>query len=192
MHLDKRDFSIFMFGKFGMVVLLFLILPFKYAILTLLVVANTYQHVVARIYGLQVMPSMDLNCFMSNDQAPVNSLSCSNMNFMNTESAKEAFGRLIDLHIKARSETVRMFGDMYYRELDKKVAYEHCFEILPDGMIKTKEDLEKFVAEQVVVVFPDNVPKWKVFLQKDYLDGKGLVGFKAHHSLCDGMSSMFM
>ena len=42
MHLDKSDFGIFMFSKLGIVLVLFLILPLKYAILTLLVLAFTY------------------------------------------------------------------------------------------------------------------------------------------------------
>ena len=181
-----------MFSKLGIVLVLFLILPLKYAILALLVLAYTYQHVVARMYGLHVMPSMDLNCFMSNDKAVVNICSCTTLNYGEPKYAKEAFGRLIDAHLKARAEVVRVFGDMYYRELDKEVAYEHCFETLPDGFIKTEADLQKYVGERIVEVFPDNVPKWKVFIQRDYLDGKGLCIFKAHHSFCDGMSSMFV
>ena len=93
------------------------------------------------MYGLHVMPSMDLNCFMSNDKAVVNILSCTTLNYGEPKYAKEAFGRLIDAHLKARSGTVRVFGDLYYQELDKEVAYSHCFETLPDGFIKTEEDL---------------------------------------------------
>lgn len=192
MHLDRKDFSVYYFAKLGIVLLLFLILPFKIAMPVLLMIAFTYQHVVARCYGLHVMPSMDLNCFMSNDKAIVNILSCTTLNYCKPEYAKEAFGRLIDIHMKARSETVRVFGDMYYRELDKKVAYDHCFEELPDGMISTQEELAKYVQERIVEPFADNVPKWKVFVQRNYLGEKGLCIFKAHHSFCDGMSSMFV
>ena len=142
------------------------------------------------MYGLHVMPSMDLNCFMSNDKAHVNIVSCTTLNYCKPESAREAFGRLIDAHLKARSETVRVFGDMYYRELDKKVAYDSCFEVIPDGQIKDAEDLSKFVAERIVEVFPDNVPKWKVFVQVDYLNGKGLVIFKIMKQELDGRNSM--
>ena len=171
MHLDKEDFNVYMFSKFGIVLAIFLLLPLKYAILTLVILAFTYQHVIAKVYGLHVMPSMDLNCFMSNDKATVNVVSCTFMNEGRPEYARPAFARLIDAHLKARAEVVHVFGDMYYKELDKTVAFESCFETLPDGFLKTKKDVENFVAAKIVEKFPDNVPKWKVFAQRDYLGG---------------------
>ena len=190
MHLDKNDFNVYMFSKFGIVLAIILLFPLKFAVLTLMIVAATYQHVVAHVYELHVMPSMDRNCFMSNDKAVANIISATTMSEGKPEYAREAFGRLIDAHMKARSEVVRVFGDMYYKEIDKAVAYEKCIETLPDGLIKNQEDLEKYVAEWLPEVFPDEMPKWKVLVQRNYLGDKGLVLFKAHHSFCDGISSM--
>ena len=67
MHLDKEDFNVYMFIKFGVALLPFLLLPRIPALLALILIASTYRTVVAAIYGLHVMPIMDLNCFYSND-----------------------------------------------------------------------------------------------------------------------------
>ena len=66
------------------------------------------------------MPIMDLNCFYSNDKAITNMVSCTPMSHVKHEYAKEAFGRIVDAHLKARSATVKVFGDMYYKELDRE------------------------------------------------------------------------
>ena len=42
MYLDRKDFGVFYFAKLGIVLLLFLILPFKLAVPVLLVIAFTY------------------------------------------------------------------------------------------------------------------------------------------------------
>ena len=72
MHIDKEDFGVYTFLKFGIALVIFFVLPFIHAILTLIFVAITYRSVVAKIYGLHVMPVMDLNCFYSNDKAITN------------------------------------------------------------------------------------------------------------------------
>ena len=69
MHLDKEDFNVHMFIKLGISVSFFLILPVIPALISLIIVAVAYRHVVAKMYGLHVMPIMDLNCFYSNDNA---------------------------------------------------------------------------------------------------------------------------
>ena len=74
---------------------------------------------------------------MSNDKAPANIISATTMSEGKPDYAKAAFGRIIDAHLKARSAVVKVYGDMYYKELDKAVAYENCIEALPDGLIKT-------------------------------------------------------
>ena len=120
MYLDKEDFNVYMFLKFGIALLLFYVLPCIPALLLLIVGAATYRSVVASIYNLHVMPIMDLNCFYSSDKAITNMVSCTPLNFAKHEYAKEAFGRIVDAHLKARAATVKVFGDMYYKELDRE------------------------------------------------------------------------
>ena len=86
------------------------------------------------------------------------------MNLVKHEYAKEAFGRITDAHLKARSATVKVFGDMYYKELDRESVLNTQLEFLPDGQLKDKEDLANFVAEIIPVKFPDEEPKWKAWV----------------------------
>ena len=164
MHLDKEDFNVYMFLKLGLAIQLFLILPRIPALLVLILIASTYRSVVASICGLQVMPIMDLNCFYSNDKAVTNMISCTPMTIARPEYAREAFGRIVDAHLKARSSTVKVFGDMYYKELDRESVLNSQIGLLPDGQLKNKEDLANFVAETIPVKFADEEPKWRVWV----------------------------
>ena len=147
MHLDKEDFNVFMFAKFGIVLLIFQALPLLYAMITLILLAITYQHVIAAIFGLHVMPSMDLSCFYSNDKAVVNIISITPLTRGEPAYSREAFGRIMDAHLKARTGIVKVCGDMYYKELPREEVLKQVITVLPDGHLKTKEDVEKFVAE---------------------------------------------
>ena len=91
-------------------------------------------------------------------------ISCTPMSLVKHEYAKEAFGRIVDAHLKARSATVKVFGDMYYKELDRESVLNTQLEFLPDGQLKDKEDLANFVAEIIPVKFADEEPKWKVWV----------------------------
>ena len=50
-------------------------------------------------------------------------------------------------HVKARSRIVKIFGDYYYKELDGKECIASQISDLPDGFLKTNEDVENFVSE---------------------------------------------
>ena len=64
---------------------------------------------------------------------------------------------------------------------------------LPEGHIKTQEELEKFVSEELSKPLPLDKPQWRVWVQMKYRgDENGLVIWKSHHSLADGLSSMAM
>ena len=76
MHLDKEDFNVFMFLKFGIVVAIFTSLPFWIALASIIFISVFYREVVAKFSNLHVMPIMDLNCFYSNDKATANIIFC--------------------------------------------------------------------------------------------------------------------
>ena len=68
------------------------------------------------------------------------------------EYAREAFMRIVDAHLKARSVTVNIFGDLYYKEIeDKEKLMDSRVETLPDGMMKNKEDLAAFIEEHLPI-----------------------------------------
>ena len=70
-------------------------------------------------------------------------------------------------------------------------ALEEAIVMLPDGHLKTQEDLEDFISAQISKPMPLDRPQWTLYIQRKYLDDtKGIAVWKAHHSLADGMSSM--
>ena len=165
MYLDIQDFNVFMWLKLYVAVLLFTYMKPLNAFIVLAIIATTYRYVVAQIYGLHVVPIMDLNCFYSNDKAIPNIISCTPMSEGKPEYAREAFMRIVDAHLKARCETVNVFGDIYYKEIfDKDKIIKNQIIELPDGKMKTKDDVAEFVAENLPIQFRDDEPKWKVWV----------------------------
>ena len=159
--------------------------------MTLVALQVSYRHLVAQLYGLHVMPIGDCNTFLTNPRAPTNIMSATPLSVGRPEYAKEAFMRIVRAHIKARSRIVTVLGDMYYQELNEKDVIDSQIVTLPDGFLKTQEDLERFMSEQIIKPMPFDRPQWVVWVQRKYLDDtKGLVVWRAHHSLADGISSM--
>lgn len=132
----------------------------------------------------------DLNTFFTSNKALANVMSVTTVSDANPELSKEIFARITKAHMKARSRIVKVLNDMYYQEMDEEECLNLNIEYLPDGQIKTQEDVEKFISEHMASQMPLDRPQWKVWVQRKYLGDKGIVIWKAHHSLCDGMSSM--
>lgn len=65
----------YFFLKFGIILAIFAVLPFLYALLLATFLTWAYQYFVALVYGLKVMPTMDMICFYSDDTSKVNFMS---------------------------------------------------------------------------------------------------------------------
>jgi len=66
---------------------------------------------------------------------------------------------MVKAHAKARSIIVKVLGDYYYKELldhDDVIAKQITF--LPEGTIKTQEDVEKFASENISKPMPLDRP----------------------------------
>ena len=133
----------------------------------------------------------DLNTFVTNPKAVTNIMTATPLSIAIPEYTKEAFSRIVKAHVKARSRIVKVLGDYYYEELDGQECLDSQIVILPDGQLKTKEDVERFISEEIGKPLPLDRPQWRVWAQRKYLDDqKGIVIWKSHHSLADGVSSM--
>jgi len=58
--------------------------------------------------------------------------------------------------------------------------------------LKSKEEAEEFIREEINKPIPHNTPQWRMYWQEEY-DPAGkfsLIIWKQHHSLCDGASVM--
>lgn len=67
-----------------------------------------------------------------------------------------------------------------------------------DHMLKNQRDIDAYIRDNMNVKMPMDGPLWRIYVQ-DYdptdetdIKGAGLSMFKAHHSLCDGVSIMCM
>jgi len=152
--IDTNDFHWFMGVKFALIVYLFYSCAWWLAVLITVVFMMTYRNVIAKINNLHVMDIGDFNTFISNPKAPANIMSVTPLSVGKPEYAKEAFMRVIKAHMKARSCIVKVLGDMYYKELDMDAVADAQIETLPDGTLKTQEDVEKFVQERVGTHMP--------------------------------------
>lgn len=115
---------------------------------------------IAQLYDLTVMPIGDHNTFITSEKAPTHIMSATPLSVGRPEYAKEVFMRIVRAHVKARSQIVNVLGDMYYQELNQKDVIDSQVIFLPDGTLKTQEDLEKFMGEQIVKQMPLERPQW--------------------------------
>ena len=100
----------------------------------------------------------DFNTYLTNDKAPTNIMTATPVSEGKPELAAEAFLRIASAHVKARSCIKVVLGDMYYQELDKDQVIKSQITTLPDGMLKTQEDVEKFVSEHISKPMPFEKP----------------------------------
>lgn len=156
-----------------------------------------YPYFVALVFGLKVMPAMDQACFISTSKAHVNymSVNFAEGNFDHEAYVKLARTKYIKKHAKFRSKVVMKFGDLYYEELDVEEAAAMALysEPNPKRHWKNQRDIEMFVEDNINIKMPLDGPQWRAWTQpyKDPEDGKEylVIIWKAHHSLCDGVSA---
>lgn len=95
-----------------------------------------------------------------------------------------------------RSSIVTVFGEMYYKLLDKKIdeLIDDRITILRVGQITNRSELETFVGSEISKTFPLNEPQWRIWVVPSYEGDikKSIWVWKNHHSLADGISCMSM
>ena len=103
--------------KLAIALLIFALLPLYYSILAYLLITWAYPYIVALIFGVKAIPSMDLVCFYGDNTSRVNFMSSTKFESIPFEKLKAHFGRLIKQMPKLRYSVVEIFGDYYYKEL---------------------------------------------------------------------------
>lgn len=134
------------------------------AILIISIFFVGYYYIVAFALGLHVMPIMDFNTFMTNTKAPVNIVTSTPVTNASYKRGIEVFSVMAKAHIKARSRIVKVLGDMYYQELDLDDVMKTQVVLLPENHLKSKEDLEKFMSENISKPMPLDRPQWMVWI----------------------------
>ena len=147
-----------------------------------------YQYVIAFIFGVHAMPSMDTICFMGNDKARVNFISITTIERYKYEGARARARRYLIEKPKLRYSIERIFGDYYWKDTnDIDRALNQAFERVPREF-KDQKEIEKFVNEEINKPIPLDRPQWHIWVQENYQDKHTLLIYKQHHSMCDGIS----
>jgi len=129
--MSESEFTAALFIKLGMVSAIYVALPLRQAIAVSLVLIIGYRYIIATALGLNEMEAMDINTFSTNDKAVVNSVSMTIVSKSNKDHANGCFGTLAKTHVKMRSKIVKIFGDLYYKEIPADEAMKACLEFLP-------------------------------------------------------------
>jgi hypothetical protein len=136
---DPLYFSI----KTGILVAIFALLQdWKLATGVSLVLIVSYQYVIAAIYGVIVIPSMDLGTFFSEDKAPLNIISSIMMsNRPGRDEIQHLYRKSIHMHPKMRSEIKMILGDPYYAPIkgNHEDIIQSQVSMLKPGKLKTQE-----------------------------------------------------
>jgi len=90
---------------------------YKTSLLTCLFATIFYRNIVAKIYGVRMMPTMDLNTYYSDPKAQV--LVCASILISETnfDYLEMVYRKHIHRHPKMYSSVEVIFGDPYYKKL---------------------------------------------------------------------------
>ena len=75
---------------------------------------GTYRYIIALIYGVRVMPIMDVATFLGSEESRPNIMCSILLEKQTFEKASERFKNLMAKLPKTRYSIVKIFGDYYY------------------------------------------------------------------------------
>ncbi|CDW90218.1 diacylglycerol o-acyltransferase [Stylonychia lemnae] len=173
--------------KTGVLLAFVSMFPCKWMIPAAIFVTLIYQYVIAIIFGMRVMPSMDVACFYTIDKATVNFMSCTLIEGYEVSKMRATFLKHMKLKYKFRSGIYELMNDYYWKETNPDETIDVCVVKIPKEC-KTQKDLEEFCQNEINIPLPFNKPQWRLYYQEKYQEKYTLIIWKQHHSLCDGVS----
>ena len=175
--------------KSALIFLLFWITPWPWNVPLTLLVTWGYQYLIAIVYGVHAMPTMDSLSFMGNDDTHANIISITYIEKYDFERGREKIKKYMADKPKLRWKIVSIWGDYYWKDTTIEESIDYVFQKIPKE-VHNERDIEKVVNEDLNIEMPLNRPQWRMWYQDNYQGKYSLVIYKAHHSLCDGVSSM--
>lgn len=158
----------------------------------------TYQHIVAMLYGLTVIPVNDQTTFISSSRAHLNCMSlCGLQGHYDKAWFDRLFTRYITNYDKLRNRIEMKFGDVYYKQLSVSETHEKAviWEDDPRKTLKSQYEIDCYIRDNLNIKMPLDGPQWRVYGQiYRNSDGKDelILIWKEHHSLMDGISAIMM
>ena len=128
-----------------------------------LFVTVAYPSVIALIYCVHRMPSMDAACFLGKDNARVNFISITTFDKYNFERVRERNRQYLIEKPKLMWHVVEILGDYYWKEMsDVDKACDLIVNRTPKNFANERE-LEQFVNEEINKPIPLDEPQWKIW-----------------------------
>lgn len=143
----KVDYPSF-FVKTGAIVAIFATLPFGKAIIASFFVTWVYQYIVALIFGVKAMPTMDALCFIGDDTAVANFSSASFLDPLDFDYLKGKLKKFMADKPKLRYSVRQIFGDYYYEDTIIDESIEYVLQKIPVDL-KNDKDIEEFIGKHL-------------------------------------------
>lgn len=173
--------------KTGILLALVAMCPCAYMIPAAAVIVLTYQYLIALVFKVRVMPSMDMACFFGHDKANTNFMSFTVVDQFDFEKLKGNFLHQMKIHWKLRSCIVEIFGDYYWKETNPEETIDFCFSKIPKDL-KDQKEVQDFIEKHLNEEMPFDKPQWKIIMQENYQKKYSILFYKQHHSFSDGVS----
>lgn len=184
----KVDYTAFL-TKSGILLAVLWVLPLPWSILLSLFLTWVYQYVLAFVFGVHAMPTMDALCFAGDENIRVNVMSFAIIDRFEFETVRERIRSFMRDKPKLRWKIVEIFGDYYWKDTTVDESIDYCFTRMPLEC-KDERDMESIVNKHLNSQMPLDKPQWQMWYQENYQEKYSIVMYKAHHSLSDGVSSM--
>jgi hypothetical protein len=101
-------------------------------ILLCLFVTWAYQYLIAFIFGVHAMPSMDSACFLGKDTSRINFISVTTIDKYEYALARARSKEFLRQKPKLRYQIAEIFGDYYWKDTqDIERALDKCMQKVP-------------------------------------------------------------
>ena len=107
--------------------LILAVAPLPWSFPLCLFVTWAYQYLIAFYYGVHVMPTMDMACFLGDDDIRVNFISFSVIEKFGFEKIRERVKGFMREKPKLRWKIVKILGDYYWADTTVEESIDYVF-----------------------------------------------------------------
>ena len=114
-------------ARLGVLLLVVTMVPMPYSIILSLFLTWVYQYVIALIFGVHAMPTLDMVCFLGMDTARANIHSFTIIDKYEFEKAKKRVAGFMRDKAKLRQKIKKIWGDYYWQDTTVEESLDYCF-----------------------------------------------------------------
>jgi hypothetical protein len=117
--------------KFSILLLVLALFPLPYSLILAIFLTWVYQYVIAIIYGVHAMPTMDSMCFLGADTSRTNFISFTIIDKNEFSKIKSRINSFMKDKPKLRYKVVRIWGDYYWKDTKIEDSINDVFTPIP-------------------------------------------------------------